>query len=321
MTHDFQSVRVLLRNPDPLSRRIVTGTLANHGCRQIITGEHGGEVDHYLQSDMIDLLICDADQGLDDACDTVRRMRNRVAGDNTFALSVILTSPPSPETIVHLIDSGTDAILVKPFQPAALAERITTMIQGRKSFVITRDYVGPERRGDGVRPGTESAPRVQVPNPLRETVMAGITRDQLRRKVRAAWEVVNEHRIERQAVQLGWLVQRIQLAFAARPPTAEATALIAQLLHCTSELRLRVGGTSFDHVAHLATTMIEIAYGLGQSIDNPDSRWLAVLPKVADAVARAFTRERESVRASRQISEAVNGRTRSDFPALARSYH
>jgi DNA-binding response OmpR family regulator len=321
MTHDFQSVRALLRNPDPVTRKIITGTLGNHGCRQIVVADHGGEVEHYLKSDMVDLLICDADQGLQDACDSIRQMRNRADGDNTFALSIILTSRPDPESVAHLIDSGTDAILVKPFQPKALAMQIDALIRSRKPFVITRDYVGPERRADGMRPGTESAPRLQVPNPLREAVMAGTSRDELRRRVRAAWEVVNEHRIERQTIQLSWLADSIQRAFASRPPAAEATVLIAQLLHCTSELRLRVAGSCFDHVAHLATTMIEIAYGLGQNIDNPDSRWLAVLPKVANAIGGAFTRERETVRASRQISQAVSNRARSDYPDISRPYH
>ena len=67
--------------------------------------------------------------------------------------------------------------------------------------------------------------------------------------------------------------------------------------------------------------MIEIAYGLAQNIDNPDSRWLAVLPKVANAIGGAFTRERETVRASRQISQAVSNRARSDYPGMARPYH
>lgn len=320
MTHDFQSVRVLLRNPDSHSREIVTGTLANHGCRQIVTADHDGEVDHYLQADMIDLLICDADLGLREACDTVRHMRNRPAGDNSFALSIILTSRPDPAEIAHLIDSGTDTILAKPFQPAALAERIAGLIQGRKPFVVTSAYVGPERRGDGVRPGTESAPRVPVPNPLRETVMSRTGRDELRRKVRGAWEVVNEHRIERQTIHLAWLVKRIGDAFASRPPAA-AAELLSQLLTSASELRLRVGGTHFDHVAHLATTMIEICYGLGQAIDRPDPRWVAVLPKVADAIAKAFGRERDAVHSSRQISEAVASRTRSEFPEIGRAYH
>ncbi|WP_161539661.1 response regulator [Paramagnetospirillum kuznetsovii] len=321
MSHDFQSVRALLRAPDSQSHKIVTGTLMNHGCRQIVSAEYGGEIDHYLRSDMIDLLICDADQGLVEACDTVRQMRNRDAGDNTFACSIILTSRPEPDAVIRLIDSGTDAILVKPFQPQALANQIATMIRSRKPFVITSDYVGPERRDDAMRPGVDAAPRVLVPNPLREIVTATSSRDQLRVKVRAAWDVVNEHRIERQTLHLGWLVERIRTAFERRPPAADAAVLLGQLLNNTSELRLRVAGTGFDHVAHLATTMMEICGGLGQNINAPDERWLAVLPKVADAMAKSFTREREAVRASRQISETLTRRIRAEVPNLPRSFH
>ncbi|CAA7627742.1 hypothetical protein MCP1_70088 [Candidatus Terasakiella magnetica] len=148
-----------------------------------------------------------------------------------------------------------------------------------------------------------------MPNPLRETVMASISRDELRRRVRGAWTLVNEHRIERQTIQVGWLVARIREALAQRPPSDTAAALIGDLRDCATELRLRVAGTGFDHVAHLAATMIDICQGLGQNICDPDQRWLAVLPQIAGAVAKSFSRERECIRASRQISEAVGRHT------------
>lgn len=321
MTHDFQSVRALLRHSDPVTRQIVTGALGNHGCRKIVAAEQDGEMEHYLKADMVDLLVCDADQGLEQACDTIRQMRNRADGDNSFALSILLTSRPAPESMVHLIDSGADSILVKPFQPAALILQIDSLIRARRPFIVTSNYVGPERRGDGIRPGSESAPRVPVPNPLRETVLRSASRDELRRKVRHAWEVVNEHRIERQMAQLAWLVNKIRAALARKPPAPDSAALLNQLLHCASELRLRVAGTNFDHVAHLATTMIEICYGLAQSVENPDSRWLAVLPKVADAMVKAFTRERDAVHSSREISETVSTRFRAETAAEPRPCH
>ena len=167
-----------------------------------------------------------------------------------------------------------------------------------------------------MRPGTESAPRVAVPNPLREIVMATASRDQLRRRVRHAWDEVNEHRIESQSGRLAWLVAHTRAAFATRPPAAEATELLSQLLDCATELRHRVAGTDFDHVAHLAATMIDICYGLGQTVDNPDARWLAVLPKVADAIAQAFGRDRKGIGASHQISAAISRKARSEFPRL-----
>ncbi|CAA7627743.1 hypothetical protein MCP1_70089 [Candidatus Terasakiella magnetica] len=124
MNRHFQSVRALLCTPDSQLRQMVAGTLINMGCRQMITADHTNEADHYLQSDMIDLLVMDAEFGLLESCQAVQRVRNRVKGDNTFALSVILTPRPDPQQIALLMDSGADAILAKPFQPVALADRI-----------------------------------------------------------------------------------------------------------------------------------------------------------------------------------------------------
>ncbi len=316
MTHHFRSVRALLRAPDRQTREIVSAALADQGCRCVVTADHRGEAEHYLRADMVDLLICDAGRDPDEACDAVRRMRNSPGGDNAFALSVILTERPNPGQTMRLIDSGTDAILVKPFPPAALAERLRDLVRGARQFVVTDDYIGPARCGDDAGQGADAAPRVEVPNPLRETVLATMSRDELRRAVRTTWEVVAEHRIESQTAHLVRLVARIRTVFASRPPAAEAAVLLAEVLGCASELRLRVAGTGFDHVAHLATTLIEICYGLGHGIDDPDARWLAALPKVAAGIAIAFSREREGIQASRRISRTIHRKVGSHFPDL-----
>lgn len=321
MSHDFRSVRALLRNPDSHSRELLTNALANFGCRQMVTAAHGGEVEHYLKSDMIDLLVVDADQGLNDACDLVQDMRRRPTADNTFAISIILTSPPDPRYAAHLMDSGADAILLKPLQTNVVAERLVSLISNRKSFVVTSDYVGPERRGEGMRPGTESAPRVAVPNPLREMAMSSMSRDELRRGIRMGWETVNEHRIERQAARLSWLVDRIREAFSHNPPASEAASRILELRDAAAELRLRVEGGGYDHVSHLATTMIDICCGLGRALESPDRRWLAVMPQLAASIAAAFLRERDAIRATRSAAATPMGRPRQEVPRIMRSYH
>jgi len=300
MPHDFQSVRALLRTPDSKIREIVTGTLANFGCRRLVTIDHGADMEPYLRADMIDLLVVDAESGLQEACGMVQRMRASPAGDNSFAATIILTGTPDPHCIAHLIDSGADTILIKPLQANALAERITALVQRRNAFVVTSDYVGPERRGEGQRPGSESAPRVTVPNPLREMTVGAMSRDELRRGVRASWETVNEHRIERQAAHLGWLVEQVREAFTGQPPSDRARDSIIALRNAAAELRLRVDGCGYDHVAHLATTMVDICCGLGVALNTPDRRWLAVMPQLAASIAKAFLRERDTIRAGRK---------------------
>jgi DNA-binding response OmpR family regulator len=322
MTHDFQSVRALLRNSDPRSREIVTGVLGILGCRQLIIAQSNSEAEHFLRSDMVDLLVVDAEQCLPSACNLIQQMRHRPAADNTFALSMVLASPPNASHAAHLMESGADSIVIKPLDPVRVAERITALVKTRRPFVVTSAYVGPERRGPGMRPGCESAPRVIVPNPLREMALATMSRDELRRGIRAGWDVVNEHRIERQAAHLSRLVNRLKDAFCEdkRIPAATARTRLLELRDAAAELRLRVEGSGYDHVAHLASTMVDICCGLGRALDNPDSRLLAMIPKLAASIAQAFLRERDAIRSARS-QETVMSRPRAEMPAIVRSYH
>jgi DNA-binding response OmpR family regulator len=265
MTHDFKSVRALVRNSDSRSRDIVTGVLGILGCREVIPTDSAAEAQYFLQSEMIDLLVVDATQSLLAACDMVRQMRHRPAADNTFAVSMILSPPPEPGDAARLMESGADAILIKPINPVAVAERIKGLVHSQRPFVVTNAYVGPERRGLRFRPGSEPVQPIAVPNPLREMALGAMSRDQLRRSIRAGWEVVNEHRIERQAAHLGRLVNRVRDAFAGSEPSRTAQSRILELREAASELRLRVEGSEYHHVAHLATTMVDICLGLGRA--------------------------------------------------------
>lgn len=322
MTHDFHSVRALLRNSDPRSRDIVTGVLGILGCRQLILTQSNSEAEHFLRSDMVDLVLVDTEQCLPSACNLIQQMRHRPTADNTFALTMVLTAPPNAGHAAHLMESGADSIVVKPLDPVRMAERITALVKTRRPFVVTSAYVGPERRGPGMRPGCESAPRFTVPNPLREMALATMSRDELRRGIRLGWDEVNDHRIERQSAHLSHLVNRVRDAFGDKHPVPAATvrARLLELRDAAAELRLRVEGSGYDHVSHLASTMVDICCGLGRALDSPDSRLLAMIPRLATSIAQAFLRERDAVRGAR-TQETVMSRPRAEMPAILRSYH
>jgi CheY-like chemotaxis protein len=310
MTHDYHSVHAVMHDPDAATRDVVTGTLSNYGCRHLAGTRSAEALDACLAAEMIDLVVCDADRDLDAACRCLRTMRDRRWGDNAFSVAVALVSAPTPEAVARLLDAGPDAILVKPFQPPALAERLAAIIRARRPFVVTGTYVGPDRRDPGAGRGCGSAPHVEVPNPLRETVMGAISRDELRRRVRASWEVVNEYRIERQALRLAWVVARIGECYARRPPAAEAGMRIAELSAVAGELGLRVSGTAFEHVSRLSATLIDVARTLSDTLDDPDPRSLEVLPQLTEAIRGAFTRERAAIRRSRLGGEPAEGGSR-----------
>lgn len=191
MTHDATGMRALLRNLDSRSRDVVARTLGVLGCRTLRVSNQADPLD---DTEMIDLLVVDADSDLEAACALVRDMRRGVATENAFAVTVLMTSLAQTEHLARLLDCGPDAILEKPVDPVKVAERITELTRKRRSFVITETYVGPDRRARGMRPGSPPSARLPVPNPLRETALSGMGRDQLRELIRVTREALERKR-------------------------------------------------------------------------------------------------------------------------------
>lgn len=191
MTHDATGMRALLRNLDSRSRDVVARTLGVLGCRTLRVSDLDDPLD---DSEMIDLLVMDADSDVEAACAMVRDMRRGVRTENAFAVTVLMTSLAQTEHLARLLDCGPDAILEKPVDPVKVAERITELTRKRRCFVVTETYVGPDRRARGMRPGSPPAARVPVPNPLRETTLSGMSRDELRDLIRMTREALDRKR-------------------------------------------------------------------------------------------------------------------------------
>ena len=100
----------------------------------------------------------------------------------------------TPELVRKFIDSGADDLIPKPISASRMIERIKLLIKSRKSFVVTTDYVGPERRKPSDREDT--LPGVEVPNPLRAKA-TGTKNIMLDQKAMAdAIAAINLHNLE-----------------------------------------------------------------------------------------------------------------------------
>ncbi len=197
MTHDAplsaQGMRALLRNLDSRSRDVVARTLGVLGCRDLSYLDGGDGAEDHLRSGTVDLLVVDTDGDVEAACALVRDMRRGIRAENAFAITVLMTSLAQTEHISHLRDCGADAILEKPVDPVKVAERITALTRKRRCFVVSESYVGPDRRVRR-RPDSSPAARIAVPNPLRETTLSGMSRDQLRELIQMTWEALDRKR-------------------------------------------------------------------------------------------------------------------------------
>lgn len=95
------------------------------------------------------------------------------------------------------IDCGVDDVIIRPFSTAFAEERIRTLVKARKPFIVTSDYIGPDRRRDEDR-GIGSANRIEAPNTL-QVVTEGDEDaiDEANRWIAEARRTVESERIRR----------------------------------------------------------------------------------------------------------------------------
>ncbi|CAA7626361.1 Response regulator (modular protein) [Candidatus Terasakiella magnetica] len=124
----------------------------------------------------------------------VRQIRSVQTNCDPFVLTVLLLSSRDEAAVRSAMSSGTDSVLLIPFSSGQLRDQIIGHVERRKPFIVTQDYIGPERRNEN-RPGCASAPQIIVPNPV-EALGRGIPMEQYESKKSEGIQVIVNYRLK-----------------------------------------------------------------------------------------------------------------------------
>ena len=231
----------------------------------------------------VDLLIMGIDDGDDSACRLVHQTRHGHLGRNPYVTVVSLVREAKGGLVRRIVDAGSDALLTQAAQPKELLDRLMHLIHRRKPFVVTSDYIGPDRRNVG-RPDREDLPQIQVPNALREKSVNGADTASIDRMIRRANGVVNEQKMIRHVMTIRRLVAQL-IRLADRHDLAEdRRALSEHLLHVGEDLAARLVGTRLAHVGDLCASLVTVTGAVNRSSAAPDAKDLALLEELGSAL-------------------------------------
>ncbi|RED45081.1 hypothetical protein [Aestuariispira insulae] len=136
----------------------------------------------------------------------IRDIRHGKLGRNPFVPIIATIWTPDQRQVTDLINSGPDVVLVKPFSTQSLIDRIDAVAFDRKEFVVTSDYLGPDRRKKE-RNNANSAELFKVPNML-ENKLIGAVVDAVSfaREIAEVQTQVKNRRQKANAFQMAFLV-------------------------------------------------------------------------------------------------------------------
>jgi DNA-binding response OmpR family regulator len=265
----YETADTLIYDPVAGNRATTRSALFSLGFRRIEAVGDLSTLADCIQRQPPDLAICEVQGAQDELCKLIQNLRRGAGGFNPFVVIIVTAWEKSSATIKGVISSGADDLLLRPFSAAALGERIRTHVERRKGFVITSDYVGPDRRSDSSRPSNVEL--FQPPNSLKMKAKDKLTEEQVTHKLQAelqiAREVLTTEKLKRDAFQMCVLWRLMQSEI---PGTARYEFDYNKLKDVVHGIAMRSAGTEYESAIEWCDAALAAIEGLELGVErNP----------------------------------------------------
>jgi len=178
----YDLAEVLICDPVASNRAATRSALYSLGCRHIEIVGNLRDFLEALENRPPDLALCEVQVGESELCQAIHELRQGENNYNPFAIIVVTAWMFNAALATQIVNSGADGLLLRPFSAALLDQRIRTHVLQQKPFIVTDDYIGPERRAAG-RPS--SARSFAPPNSLRTKIEGRTDPDEAVRRFNA----------------------------------------------------------------------------------------------------------------------------------------
>lgn len=316
----YETADTLVYDPVAAHRNSTRAVLYTLGFRNIETCGTVASFNEAIKRNPPDLALCEAQGALDELCEMIQTLRQGSGGHNNPFLVIIVTAWEKTNTLVQrVLNSGADDLLLRPYSTSILGQRIDTHVERRKHFVITHDYVGPDRRNDPHRVST--AEMFQPPNSLKMKAKEGLSAQEaqlrLHRELASAKDTLNTEKLRRDAFQICILWRLLQ-----EPEDTGTEGNMIKLRTLTQGIARRCRDTEFESATQWCDSLQAAIEGLHFGVDRNASMHL--LGHAALHLNQLLQPEKSKADHLKSIDETVAmikaravGRSTADDPLLA----
>jgi DNA-binding response OmpR family regulator len=269
----YDSAETLIYDPVSANRTATRAALYTVGFRRI---ETVGTIEGFteaIQKRPPDLALCEAQGADEQLCAMIQQLRQGTQGYNPFLVIIVTAWEKNAQLIRRVVDSGADDLLLRPFSTALLGARIEAHIDRRKGFVITTEYVGPDRRRDNARPSDVKL--FDPPNSLKMKAKEKLNPDEATKRLdaelRVARERLSTEKLRRDAFQV-CILWRLMQGHAVGTPAVAAD--LAKLSQMAKSIERRCRETEFDEAVKWCDSVLAAVEGLELGVDRNASMHL-----------------------------------------------
>ena len=310
----YDTASALVYDPVAANRTATRSALYALGFRRIDSAATLDTFAEELRKRPPDLAIAEA-QGVEATlCELVQSVRRGTAGLNPFVVMIVTAWGNDNALVSRVINSGADDLLLRPFSTSLLGSRIRGHIERRKGFVITSDYVGPDRRRDASR-GSNVELHIP-PNSLKMKALDRLSAEEvaalLDTELDAARETFAAEKLRRDAFQVCVLWRLLQDR---TPGTAQFAAETKKLEGIARDVAKRCAGGEREAAVEYCETVIAAVEALQLGTDPNVSMHL--LGHAAMSLKQMFEPEKSQVEHLEEIDTIMATINAREAPALA----
>jgi DNA-binding response OmpR family regulator len=301
----YDDVRVIHADHRTHVRSTLKIALAHAGIEGI---EHTGSIKTVTEAlDQAvgpDILICD--MGIDDgdACEYISAIRHNEVGRNPFLCIIGVTWTATVQDVTKVIDSGVDHLVSAPLSPQQILVRIRALARNRAPFVVTSDYIGPDRRR--LEREISKIPLFDVPNSLQEKVEGNWDPNRFDKTIKSAVGDLSARRIDRQAEDIMVLAGLIADQSTIRG-AAMMEANFDRLANMVVDMDRGASNHGFYHISELCRACVGIVDEIRGSRGYDVNKDLELLKQLGRAIRTALNPENNSNNIARDIARTVSG--------------
>lgn len=290
MIHEMalQAIRVLIAESNPITRHKVKSSLYTEGYRTFEEVTDGSRLEDAIVMGDPDLIIADAGMEGVDVCTLGYRLRHHELTVNPFIPFIVMGKMVDKSMVKKVINSGADHFLVKPWKEGELEDRVTMLIHSRKAFVVTTEYIGPDRRTKQRKAEGEVVPLLHVPNALHAKVVENMPAEKFQQSVDDMADTVNEHKVGRHAQQILWLANKILPVYSGSGADQMLPNYLDRMIYVTEDMSRRCEGTHQSKYMESLNELYVVAQNLRARYNTPEPEDVANLEDLTRKIGSSF---------------------------------
>jgi len=277
----MEKVVAFIGEPDEEVRRELRQTLKQAGIKQVSAQGSLANLANLIgpvNPDII-LLADDLDPKVFDFICDVRH--NRIGG-NPFVVFIVLVGSDHIEAVKAAMQSGADDIIVKPVKTEHLLQRLKRVMVNRSAFVVTGDYLGPDRRNKN-RPS--NIRRINVVNTMLEKATGQAPQEEsIREAVDGAMTEVLQARLDSHSLRLAYVCNQILEAYKSKNVTPDTQDKLHGLVEVLGDAAKTAEKLAESQLAALCATLSADVSAIAGRYTTLSAKDLELIQKLSKAV-------------------------------------